>query len=119
MELMIQTTELLKHIDQLKDNYEHNDPPQNQKDKDFFHYVKEATLPVYNLIDDWESNALTFLKTKQSNVHPQQIMSTRDNLELLLMHSYYIDVRRKRYMELYQSICYVLDNLVQDIEVND
>ncbi|GGB33154.1 DUF1798 family protein [Virgibacillus dakarensis] len=115
MELKEQTETLKKYLDQLKEQYEHNDPPKDKRDKEFFSYVKETTSPIYKLVEDWEENALTAIKQRKANVHPQQVQSTRENLELLLMHSFYIDVKRKRYMELNHSIHYVLDQLQREI----
>jgi len=113
---LYETTELLKqHLDNLKEKFEKNDPPESIKDRSFFQYVKEATSPVYELLANWETDALAIIKEEKINLHPQQVASTRENMELLLLHSYYIDVRRKRYMELYNSIHYIFDQLLREI----
>ncbi len=110
-----QTIELRNHLERLKDRFENNDPPENRRDRDFFNKVKEETTPVYELLVTWEEKTLLVVKERKLKVHPQQVVSTR-NMELLLMHSYFIDARPKRYMELYKSILYIFDQIVDEIE---
>ncbi|MRH42443.1 DUF1798 family protein [Aquibacillus halophilus] len=116
MELRDKIDQLTKELEKLKEHYLNNEKPENKKDREFFIFVKEQTTPVYQLIQDWEVEATAFVKQRKVRVHPQQVVSTSENLELLLMHSYYIDVKKKRYMELYKSIHYVFDLLLNDLE---
>ncbi|MDY0405731.1 DUF1798 family protein [Virgibacillus sp. 179-BFC.A HS] len=73
---------------------------------------------MYQLLEQWETNALAAVKEKKANVHPQQIISTRENMGLLLMHSFYIDIRKRRYMEIYYSCMYVFDLLAKSLQEN-
>ncbi|MFD2045831.1 DUF1798 family protein [Ornithinibacillus salinisoli] len=109
------TEQLKQHLNTLKDVYEKNQPPESRKDKDFFNMVKERTTPIYELLGQWEEESLAIIKDKKINVHPHQITSTRENMELLLMHSYYVDVKRKRYMELHNSVLYIFDQLLREL----
>ncbi|ASK64423.1 hypothetical protein CFK37_14995 [Virgibacillus phasianinus] len=115
MDIKEQTIELKKQLQVLKENYEKNNPPENKKDKQFFMDVKRKTEPVYAMLETWESDVLAIVKQRKVNVHPHQVTSTRENMELLLMHSYYIDVKRKRYMELNHSVLYIFDQLLSDL----
>ncbi|WP_067725518.1 YppE family protein [Oceanobacillus damuensis] len=115
MDLRKQTELLKEHLASLKEIFEKNSPPESTKDRDFFLMVKKDTDPIYQLLEEWEETALSVVKERKANVHPQQITSTRENMELVLMHSYYVDTRRKRYMELHNSILYVFDLLLEDI----
>lgn len=108
--------ELEKELKFLKDRYLTHEKPANRRDPDFFTYVKEQTKLTFDLIHKWHEEASKFVKNREVMVHPQQIQSTEENLHLILMHSYYIDTPRKRYMELYKSILYVFDLLKNDIE---
>ncbi|KAB8138507.1 DUF1798 family protein [Gracilibacillus oryzae] len=116
MQLLEQTIQLEQVLVKLKDHYLTNERPENKRDPVFFQFVKEQTSPVFEQIDHWYKNALQFIQNREVKVHPQQLQSTEDNLKILLLHSYYIDVRKRRYMDLYQSIQYVLDSLKQDIK---
>lgn len=116
MELSYQTELLKEHLDQLKEKYEANQPPESMSDKHFFLQMKENTQPIYDLLEEWEQTALAFVKQRKVNVHPHQIVSTKENMELLILHSYYVDARRKRYMELNHSSHYIFDQLLRDLK---
>jgi hypothetical protein len=116
MDLKQQTEQLKTHLYDLKDVFETNEPPADKSDRPYFLKVKEDTLPVYDLLEQWESAALRAVRERDVNLHPHQASSTRENMELLLMHSYYVDVRRKRYMELNHSVLYIFDQLLRDLQ---
>ncbi|MEN1969384.1 DUF1798 family protein [Lentibacillus sp. N15] len=113
--LQEQTETLKEHLNQLKKRYEDNHPPEDRRDKDFFMYVRQQTEAIYKLVETWEGTSLKAIKDRTLNIHPQQITSTRENMELLLMHSFYIDVKQRRYMELYKSIQYIYDQMLRDM----
>ncbi|WP_080874404.1 YppE family protein [Oceanobacillus timonensis] len=112
MKLREQTEQLNQYLEALRERFETGEAPTDRKNRDFFNMVKKETAPVYDALEIWEEAASAAVKERRADVHPNQIQSTRENMELLLMHSYYLDVRRKRYMELYKSIRYVFDLLL-------
>ncbi|GGA61577.1 YppE family protein [Ornithinibacillus halotolerans] len=116
MQIVNYTNQLKIELDRLKELFNQGNPPTDRRDKDFFEMVKNNTDPIYELLAKWEELALSIIKESKISVHPNQIVSTRENMELLLMHSYYIDVRRRRYMELYKSVLYVFDQLLRAVE---
>ncbi|WP_163537623.1 DUF1798 family protein [Gracilibacillus sp. YIM 98692] len=107
---------LTNSLEYLKKYYLEHEKPENKKDPEFFQFVREQTEPIFEIIDQWYEAAISFVQNRNVYVHPQQIESTAENLKLILLHSYYIDVRRKRYMELYKSVLYVFDLLKNDLE---
>ncbi|MDX8046157.1 DUF1798 family protein [Gracilibacillus sp. S3-1-1] len=115
MLLLTYIEDLEKELAHLKQYYLTHERPENKRDPEFFSFVKEHTEPVFKKIEIWLEEALQFVKSRSVKVHPQQIQSTEENFKLLLLHSYYVDVKRKRYMELHQSINYVFDLLKNDI----
>ncbi|HLQ70422.1 MAG TPA: DUF1798 family protein [Bacillota bacterium] len=114
-QLMNQTHKLMEELDLLKECYFSHEPPKSKNDKHFFLMVKEKTQPIYQMLETWEEEALHLIKERKADVHPQQITSTRENMELLLLHSFYIDVKRKRYMELNHSVTYIFNQLLRDL----
>ncbi|MUV39807.1 hypothetical protein JNUCC1_03691 [Lentibacillus sp. JNUCC-1] len=110
------TIQLKQKLERLKKMYEENEPPESIKDKQFFLHMKEETAPVYEELAQWEERVLDVVKEQRINLHPQQITSTKENMELVILHSYYIDAREKRYMELYKSILYIFDQLLRSLE---
>ncbi|SFL85712.1 protein of unknown function [Gracilibacillus orientalis] len=114
MLLLTYIEELEKELLRLKEYYLAHERPENKRDPEFFAFVKENTEPIFEKVDHWNEEALNFVKNRNVKVHPQQVESTEENIKLLLLHSYYVDVKRKRYMELYQSVLYVFDSLKND-----
>jgi len=117
-DVKMQTEHLKKYVTGLKKRFKTGSAPENRKDRNFFLKVKEETAPMYQLLEQWEENALKLVKGRKVNVHPQQVTSTKENMELMLMHSYYMDVKEKRFMELHNSIIYIFDQLLREIERN-
>ncbi|ALX47929.1 DUF1798 family protein [Lentibacillus amyloliquefaciens] len=118
MNLEEQTIQLKEELERLKNIYEENNPPESKKDKDFFEMMKVQTAPIYDLLAEWEENTLKIVKERRVNVHPQQVTSTRENMELLLLNSYYVDVKRRRYMELDHSIHFIFDQLLSELRAD-
>src|SRR5690625_6290142 len=85
MELIQQTAELKQDLDELKVRYEANNPPETMNDTTFFLDMKAATEPIYSRLEEWETAALDVIKNRKINVHPHQIASTRENMELLIL----------------------------------
>ncbi|MDU0157199.1 DUF1798 family protein, partial [Bacillus cabrialesii] len=84
MDIKKQTELLKEHVVRLKDKYEQNDPPENRKDKALFLKVKEETTPIYEMLQQWETGTLRMVKERKLTIHPQQVASTKENMELLL-----------------------------------
>lgn len=116
MDLAKQTLWLNEKLAAYLKQFETESPPADLRDRDLFEKVKRETVPVYDMLEKWETAALKFLKEGKGHVHPQQIVSSRDNMELIMMHSYYHDVKLKRYMELNYSVRYVFSLLLDDLE---
>ncbi|WP_041450128.1 YppE family protein [Amphibacillus xylanus] len=95
----------------LRDRFLHHEAPEDPRDSDFFQMVKAETEPYFNLVAKWEELALDAVKSRKVIVHPQQIEATRENFELILLHSYYIDEKPKKFMELVQAIDYVCQQI--------
>jgi len=109
------TTKLVKQLESLKQRYEKNDE-QPKNDRAFFEFVKNETEPIFTLIEEWEGLAQKFVEQQGSFLHSHQITSTRENMEALLLHSYYVDTRKRSYMELYKSCYYIYDQLLQELQ---
>ncbi|MFC7060416.1 YppE family protein [Halobacillus seohaensis] len=109
------TIEMKELIDQLHQKFLTTEGPIDKKDFEFFNRVKEETRPMFDLTNQWLSEAEEFVKARGVNVHPNQVQSTFENLEMLILHSYYLDVEKKRFKELHQSSHYVLDMILDDV----
>lgn len=115
MTLREKTILLKQQLLQLKNRFFKNDPPESIKDRTFFNQMKQETKSIFQLLNEWESETLTFLQKKQSTLYPQQIEATSENMEMIILHSYYIDVRKRIYMEYFKSTIYVFDQLLEEL----
>jgi len=115
MTLREKTILLKQQLLQLKSRFFKNDPPESIKDRTFFKQMKEETKSIFQLLNEWESETLTFLQNKQSTLYPQQIEATSENMQMIILHSYYIDVRKRIYMEYFKSTIYVFDQLLSEL----
>ena len=77
--------------------------------------MKQEVDPVLDLLDEWEQGSLKLIDNGATSLHPQQIDSTRENMRTLLLHSYYKDVRKRRFMEMYKSCYYIFKQLKKEL----
>ncbi|MCP3030731.1 YppE family protein [Halobacillus sp. A1] len=110
------TMNLKELIDERMETYLITEGPIDKKDHNFFEKVKAETAPMFSLANDWLDEAEQFVKNRGVSVHPNQVKSTHENIEMLVLHSYYLDVEKKRFKELHQSSHYVLDMILDDIK---
>ncbi|WP_079530095.1 DUF1798 family protein [Halobacillus hunanensis] len=116
MSLQETTIKIKQMIDDLHEQFIKAEDPADTKSLEFFHKVKSETAPMFELTSQWLEEAEEFVKSRSVSVHPNQVKSTHENIEMLILHSYYHDVERKRFKELHQSSHYVLDMVLNDLE---
>jgi len=108
-----QTNLLISELNYIKDIFENDELV--KENRDYFSYVKQETTPIFDLLESWENKSINYLKEgHKSSIHPKQIVATKENMELLLLHSYYKDLRKRRYMEYYRSCLYVFNQLLKE-----
>ncbi|SDI98869.1 DUF1798 family protein [Salimicrobium halophilum] len=115
MDLQQSTIQLKEAIDTLHDRYLAHSEPADRTDHEFFEKVKRETTPHFTLAQEWFEQAEVFVKSREVSVHPNQIQSTHENIEMLILHSYYLDVDKNRYKNLYNSSHYVLDMVLDNL----
>lgn len=114
MTLLSVTEQLINQLDQLKDQF--YTEKSNEDDHQFFQQVKAETDVIFQTLNQWEESTLSYIKEVKSVVHMKQVVATKENIELLIIHSYYKDMRKRRYMEYYNSSLYVLQQLERELE---
>jgi hypothetical protein len=109
-------------IDQIKQacfiRYQQDTPPAKLNDREEFNVIKAEVTPHFQLLEQWESELLSDIKTYALSIHPSLVQSTRENMELIIMHSFYHDTNVKRFNELVKSVDVVLD-LVRKVYQHD
>lgn len=103
---------LLDELIKLKAIFENEE--QSRKDASFFEYVKNETKQLFQLLDEWEKVATHFVTIQKLSLHKQQIEATKDNMRTLILHSYYKDVRKRRYMEIYKSCQFIFQQIIKE-----
>src|SRR5690625_7318755 len=92
------TNTLILELERLKDIFsKQNESTENKQD--YFQYVKEETTHIYDLLSDWEEEAMVFVKKRKGHVHYKQIVATKENMQLIILHRYYKDLRKRTYMQ--------------------
>lgn len=107
------TDELLRYLDISRERFLSNEKP--DENREFFLKVKEEADPVFDMLDEWEEGSLKLASAGTTELHPQQIDSTKENMRTLLLHSYYRDVRKRRFMEMYKSCYYIFNQLKKEL----
>ncbi|MGP4071910.1 DUF1798 family protein [Piscibacillus sp. B03] len=86
----------------------------DRKNYDDFNLMKKEATPIFEKIEKWEEDANKVVHLIP--IFPNQIKNTKDNLEIMILHSYFNDVRKKRFVELYQSVKYNMNLILEDPE---
>lgn len=85
-----------------------------ERNRTFFSHVKTETEALFSLLDVWEKKATQLAQEKRISIFPQQVTATTDNMQALIMHSYYKDVRKRRYMEIQQACQYIFSQCIEE-----
>lgn len=118
MKNILDTTISLKEsLDLLKDKFEVADPPKSHNDRAYFLEMKEDTEPIYFDLQEWQTLALEASQKREIPIYPNQIIATVENYELIIVHSYYLDIRRRKFMEYYNSCMYVFHQVIHALTV--
>lgn len=110
------TQKLKDELTVLREKFETNEGHQDQRDRNFFSFVKQETEPLFNLIENWYEQTIIYIQQEQIDLYEEQVNATKENFEMLILHSYYVDIRKRRYVEMNRSCLYVFDQLLKELE---
>ena len=112
----MKTKQVIDLIDKLFDIYNEEETKDLQRDIEAFNDVKEDISKQIQFVEEWEKDALQFIKHNKTALFPQQINSPKDNLIKLIFNSYYKDARIKPYMNLHNSSLFILNQLNKEVD---
>lgn len=112
--ILTMSEELNKYLDKLAVRFQEDAIPIG--DSEQFEKMKKETTPIFDLLEIWEESTLALIKQRELTLHPQQIIATKENYEMLLMHSYYKDIRIRKYNETNKSSHYILEQIIRELE---
>lgn len=99
------TDQLLIALEEGQNRFLNQEKPHT--DRAFFNMVKKEADPVFQLLDEWVQEATSQINDRTLDLHPQQIDATKENMESFVLHSFYQDTRKRRFMEIYKSCYYI------------
>ena len=105
MDINEMTDYLLQVLEEGKERFLTSEKPET--DRAFFQMVKANADPVFNLLDKWADGMYERIQKGNSELHQPQIDATKDNMESFVLHSFYKDTRKRRFMEIYKSCHYI------------
>lgn len=82
----------------------------------FFNFVKTETEPIFEIVKQWETLLAEESINRKMIIPENIILSTKDNMTALIMHSFYKDVRRRRYMEIKRSCLYTYQSVLKELD---
>lgn len=108
------TTSLIEYVGQLEQTFQ-KETNVSYGSREMFEHVRRETEPIFETLETWETLTLDSIKRGDLSSSTQMIESTVDNMRQFIMHSYYKDVRKRRYMEMKRSLLYVFHLLLKEI----
>ncbi|KHF40292.1 YppE family protein [Halalkalibacter okhensis] len=84
---------------------------------DFYGAVKPFAEKIDQIRSEWLPLAKQFVQQeKPLHLHPSQLQQTEENLEIVAIKTFYKGTGRKRQMETYKSVEYVLQQLSEALK---
>ncbi len=117
-------TELLAKTNMLKDLCDQSlkrleDVKENESyEVDFHNEVKPFVDNTMKIADSWRDLANTWITMEfPKNLHPNQIDATHENIQHISIQGFYQDTKVKRFKNMYESIQYVLESILEKVTI--
>lgn len=115
MNSMIEATKVLHHYNELAHTRLSNIKSKSEYEVNFFGEVKPYVDQFFNELDMWTDLVTKWLKeTKPKYIHINQVDTLRENLQNVVLQSFYQETRDKRFKQMYQSNKYVLESILMN-----
>ncbi|MFS0645041.1 YppE family protein [Siminovitchia sp. 179-K 8D1 HS] len=111
------TDQLLHYCHEASSNFQRT--RESGAEGDFYGEVKPFADQVKKLCEKWEPLAVKWtIARKPKKIFPQQIKNTAENIQMVSVRSFYPDSSLKRFKSHIQSVEYVLNRIVEEINKN-
>ncbi|WP_216774170.1 YppE family protein [Metabacillus halosaccharovorans] len=111
---------LLKCLTECKHRFDSLQTKPEKTEIYFYEQVKPTFELVKHTANAWEQHALDWIKMeKPKYIHQTQIESAMENIEQVVLQSFYKDVNKQRFHNLHHSVEYVLNTIMDEIEKKD
>lgn len=109
------TNSLIEYTDYLQSLFSEENREVNHSET-FFNFVKTDSDNIFATLKKWQQAVKNGIAIGELSTPVQVIDSTVDNMSTLIMHSYYKDVRRRRYIEIKKSCMYVFHLILKELD---
>ncbi|TXC93247.1 DUF1798 family protein [Metabacillus litoralis] len=117
MNLIMSSRELFLILDDCKKRFESINQKPEKTEELFYQDVKPMFELALDKVQMWKPLAEEWVKmNKPKYIHSAQIDSTIDNIEQIVLQSFYKDINKQRFHNLYNSVEYVLSSILSEIE---
>ncbi len=118
--LIISSHQLLQLLTDCKQRFESLHEKPEKTEAYFFEHVKPNFELIMGKTNGWEPLALEWVKEeKPKYIHHSQIESTMENIEQVVLQSFYKDINKQRFHNLHNSVEYLLNCIIDGIEEKD
>ncbi len=108
---------LLNDLTECRQRFESFQKKPEKTDEYFFNEVKPTFELIKDKSDIWEQYASEWIKKeKPKYIHQSQIDSATENLEQVVLQSFYKDINKQRFHNLHHSVEYLLSTMLAEIE---
>ncbi|MCY8089578.1 YppE family protein [Bacillus sonorensis] len=116
--LLVQTRELIRLANEAYKRYQKG--REEGAEHDFFKVVKPAADQCEQAVKSWLSDSLAYVKEYHPKyIYEEQLRSVEENLNEIVMQSYFCKIHKKRIKDLTESVLYTLKNMEDDIQKGD
>ncbi|QHZ47386.1 YppE family protein [Bacillus sp. NSP9.1] len=87
---------------------------------DFFSVVKPSVERSEQAVKSWLQESLSYIKAyRPKYLYEEQLRAVEENLNEIVLQSYFGKIHKKRFKDLAESVLYTLKHLEDDIEKDD
>ncbi|WP_216664760.1 YppE family protein [Bacillus sp. WMMC1349] len=85
---------------------------------DFFTTVKPAADRCEQTIKSWLENGLAYIEDHHPKyIYKEQLSAVEENLNEIVLQSYFCKIHKKRFRDLTESVLYTLKSIEEDLKV--
>jgi len=118
--LLISSQQLLQHLEECKKRFEQLNEKPEKTEEYFYDDVKPYFELVMNKANEWKPLAVKWVSEyKPKYIHLTQIDSAMENIEQVVLQSFYKDVNKQRFHNLHHSVEYILNGMIEQMDRKD
>ncbi|WP_307335463.1 DUF1798 family protein [Metabacillus malikii] len=118
MTIEVTSRKLLQELMKCKQRFEQLETKPEKSETYFYHNVKPAFEHIMEIVSLWEPMARKWvLVNKPKNIHTSQIDSTVENIEHIVLQSFYKDTNKQRFQNMYHSVEFVITAIFTGVEL--